>query len=345
MNLALLLVFQLVSGQGQVRRFIDRLEPFVKKIPIDYNGDGGNGGHDYMRYVISKALPSAARLLNQYYDSDPPRRTNLRFSSSSVSEVMASFNASLVSMCPMRMLNRNLCTVSSTYSDVTVLEEKSVDAVVVVMANNRQSKIVVSYRATVSAQNWLDNFNAELVDVPTAPEGVKVHRGIYLNYLATFNKVRGALKKLLDDHRFKDYSVLVTGYSLGGGAAYIAMSDITRFVRARQDPRHVELITFAAPRTGNPAYAAYLASLKVPVTRLTLSFDSIPHLPFRSSGYTHGGQEIHVIQPEQIGRYSIKVCSQEYDEDPACAWSESDAVTITRHEYPFGAPYPKPPLS
>ncbi|KAJ9074735.1 hypothetical protein DSO57_1003389 [Entomophthora muscae] len=81
-----------------------------------------------------------------------------------------------------------------------------------------------------------------LVDLPTVPDGVKVHHGICLNYLASYHHVRKTFKKLLNNPCFKGYSVLVTGYSLGGGAVTIVISDLIKLLRSHPDPQHIELI-------------------------------------------------------------------------------------------------------
>ncbi|KAJ9055379.1 hypothetical protein DSO57_1004583 [Entomophthora muscae] len=342
MRITLLVSLQVVCGfDFEVGKVVDTL---IKNSPLKYEGDGGNSPVDYMKYTLNKAMPTLVRSIGHYADNTPPRKTDLRFKHTSLEGVISNLNNSLVSSCAMRDFNRGRCTANATYSDIHVIEDKLVDAVAVVLANNKQKKIVVSYRATVTTQNFLDDFDGAPVDLPGAPDGVRVHRGIYANYLATYNKVRHALTKLLDHHRFRDYSVLVTGYSLGGGAATIAICDLTKFIRMRPEPRHIELISYAAPRAGNPEYAAYLASLKVPVTRVTLAYDIVSHTPIRELGYTHVGQEIHTIQPERLGNYSLKMCSQEYDEDPTCAWAESSQATPVRHLFPFGAPFSGPPF-
>ncbi|KAJ9074736.1 hypothetical protein DSO57_1003390 [Entomophthora muscae] len=343
MRIVLLLVLQAVSGH--VHRLGKAVGTLIKKSPLKYEGDGGNGTLDYMKYALNKAMPSLVKSLGNFIDKVPPKKTKLRFSHATVEEILANFNNSLTSSCAIRDFNRNLCLDNTTYSDAHLVEDPMVDAVALVVANNKQNKIVVSYRASITTQNFIDDLNGALVDMPSAPDGARVHRGFYLNYLATYSKVRRTLMKLLDDPRFKDYSVLVTGYSLGGGAATIAISDLTKLVRLRPDPRHIELISYAAPRAGNSEYAAYLASLKVPITRVTLAYDFVSHMPIRELGFTHAGQEIHTIQPARLGNYTIKMCSQEYDEDPRCTWAESKDTTPVRHFYPFGAWFPKHPFS
>ncbi|KAJ9055386.1 hypothetical protein DSO57_1004589 [Entomophthora muscae] len=343
MKITLLVALHLVCGVDLGAEKV--ASTLINNSPLKYKGDGGNGTLDYMQYVLNKAIPYLGRALGNLTDDAPPQKTKLRFDHATAAEVIANFNNSLASSCPVRYFNRNLCLDNTTYSDAHLVEDPNVDAVALVVANNKLKKIVVSYRASITTQNFLDDFNGALVDVPTAPEGARVSRGFYLNYLATYYKVRKAFTKLLDDHRFKNYFVLVTGYSLGGGAATIAISDLTKLVRSRSDPRHIELISYAAPRAGNSEYAAYLASLKVPITRITLAYDIVSHLPTRTLNYTHAGQEIHTIQPARLGNYTIKMCSQEYDEDPACAWAERKEMSPVRHFFPFGAWFPKHPFS
>ncbi|KAJ9073683.1 hypothetical protein DSO57_1013713 [Entomophthora muscae] len=310
-----------------------------------YQGDGGDGSVDYVRFIINKSLPYTVKGLAQFHDREPPHKTDLVFQHASIDQIIANFNNTLVSNCPIRWFKRNTCIVKSTYSDVHVFEDKLVDAVAVVLANNKQKKIVVSYRATITTQNWLDDLNAALIDLPGAPVGARVHRGVFINYLASYTNVNSIVTRMLDDPRFKDYSVLVTGYSLGGAVATMALPTIATLVQTHSDPRTIELISYAAPRMANAEYAKYLASFNVPVTRVTLAYDAVSHLPLRKMGYTHAGVEIHVDQPSLTGNYSLRLCSQEYDEDPSCAWAENSELNGVRHGTPFGTFLPRPPYS
>lgn len=342
MRANVLMAIQAVAGLSQVLQ--KKFNAAYNRTPLFYDGDGGNGNVDYVKYVINKALPYGLKGLASFHERVEPVKTDLRFQHATPEQVLANYNNTLVSNCPIRYFNRGRCVHNSTYSDIHVIEDRLVDAVVVVLANNKMKKIVVSYRATLTTQNWLDNLNDALIDLPGAPVGVRVHRGVFANYLASYNRVNAAVDEMLRTPRFRGYSVLVTGYSLGGALAMMALPTVTQVVRDRPDPRFVELISVAAPRMGNADFASYLHGFGVPVTRLTLSRDIVSHLPLRRMGYTHAGAEIHTDQPAPIGRYTMRVCSQEYDEDPECSWAENDELNGIRHGTPFGRYLPHAPF-
>jgi len=77
--------------------------------------------------------------------------------------------------------------------------------------------------------------------------------------------------------------VYITGHSLGAAMATIAASDfmLSNMTSLVGD---VEVMTFAAPRSGNPAFATGVGSLAPNWWSIQNFFDQIPHLPPQSWG-------------------------------------------------------------
>ena len=83
--------------------------------------------------------------------------------------------------------------------------------------------------------------------------------------------------------RQNDECRYITGHSLGGAMATVMASEfLLGDTPGTFGP--VQVITFAAPRSGNPSYATGIGSMKVTWWTVQNFFDQIPHLPTQSMG-------------------------------------------------------------
>jgi Lipase (class 3) len=89
--------------------------------------------------------------------------------------------------------------------------------------DNQTSKIVLSFRGTVSIRNWLRNLGIGFVAFPRC-SGYAVHSGFYESWCAARGLVQAALANAL--RTYPGYSIVVTGHSLGGAIATIAAEDL-----------------------------------------------------------------------------------------------------------------------
>jgi predicted lipase len=156
-----------------------------------------------------------------------------------------------------------------------------------------QSAIYIVLRGSVSFQNWVDDFDA--LQVPfnnTDCTLCYVHQGF--NY--AWNQVAASvLSDVLElRKKFPDYSIIVTGHSLGGALASLCAITLQEHfnkeasvsnkfsLRAMQKlhiiPK-VRLFTFGAPRFSNEALAAYTTKLLSDRHRITHYKDMAPHCP------------------------------------------------------------------
>ncbi|KAI9290728.1 alpha/beta-hydrolase [Neoconidiobolus thromboides FSU 785] len=181
-----------------------------------------------------------------------------------------------------------------------------------------------------------------MVDLPTAKEGVKVHHGFYSNYLSSYFPVRNAVIELLDNPIYKNFTLHITGYSLGASTATISLPDWVSLLKSRYDHRKIEAYAYASPRPGNEGFAQYIADLNVPITRYSNRNDVVPQLGPRSGGFVHAAPEIHE-RYIGFGRTELIECSQEYDEDPNCGYKENFPVSLAMHLAPLNGLIPLPP--
>lgn len=130
--------------------------------------------------------------------------------------------------------------------------------------------------------NWLTNLDLIMRPWPT---GGKVHRGFKSSFMALWDAVDAALRRV-------EKPLFYTGHSLGGALATLAAS--------LHPPQAV--YTFGAPRIGDAAFAASLSG--VPIFNVSNPRDIVPELP--PSGrwwrFTHAGTMIKNAEITQAQR-------------------------------------------
>lgn len=122
--------------------------------------------------------------------------------------------------------------------------------------------------------------------------------------------------------------VLITGHSLGGALATLCFLDLRVFL-GENTVSFAPLYLYGSPRVGNAAFATYSASHGVPIFRVVHHRDPVPHLPFKSWGYTHPPREVFFDSPQT----SFVVCD-ESGEDPACSdqfWVMTNMAHVRDH--------------
>ena len=93
--------------------------------------------------------------------------------------------------------------------------------------------------------------------------GVKIHDGFYKAYKCVEEDIYRAAEKI------KDYSLYVTGHSLGGALALIA-------TRALNSDNLAACYTFGGPKVGNEEFGE---EIKPPIYRIVNAFDIVPATP------------------------------------------------------------------
>ncbi|KAJ9063576.1 hypothetical protein DSO57_1039435 [Entomophthora muscae] len=297
------------------------------------------------RAVISHVLPASARDLYKILFVEPPKRLEVpkNVKHGTIKEVQENFINAVLASCEEHNFISHTCACPETYADLQALDDTSVYALAAIAVNKKQKRIVVSYRGTVTFQNLLDDFDFQMTSIPGLAEEVQVHRGFYLHYLSLYYPVRAAMTRYIESPAYANYTLQITGFSLGGAIGTIALPGWISFLEEKKDKRNVELFTYSSPRAGNAHFADYINGLNVPVTRYTFQNDLVPHTPPRSANYVHVGVEIH----QEItldGSKNFTICSQEYDEDPNCAWKNKDHLDLNQHIRAFNRTFPAPML-
>lgn len=172
--------------------------------------------------------------------------------------------------------------------------------------NAADKEVVVSWRGTKDAKNWLEDFSFAFTDYPKC-KGCQLHEGFYFDYLSVHNTLIKQVTDLLA--KYGDVKFVVTGSSMGSALASISALELQLAFR-----KPVELHSFGCPRVGNPDFAHFLSQSITNRIRVVHNRDVIPHVPFESLGYRHYAYE--VLFDEDMKNY--QVCDSS-GEDPKCS--------------------------
>ena len=180
-------------------------------------------------------------------------------------------------------------------------------------------EVVVAFRGSVSALDWLEDFDFTLV--PAAPSvngscpGCELSRGFSHDTWATVRAqtqaaARAALAALPGSR------LVLLGHSLGAAIAEVATFDLM----AAGLPMKAH-VSFGTPRAGNAAWAlAWTAAAEAAMPgahfRVVHARDPVPRLPPAVIfGYQHPPQEVWYNE----GSSSFVLCNATYGEDPHCS--------------------------
>ena len=143
------------------------------------------------------------------------------------------------------------------------------------LAQRDEDKVaVLAFRGTES--NSLKDIKTDLnIRFYKGSNGAKVHSGFQSAYNQVKRDVEDAVDKLPND-----YSLYITGHSLGGALAVIAAKNLERDSLAA-------CYTFGSPRVGNEEFGE---GIRAPIYRIVNAADGVPRVPpFLMKGYRHQG--------------------------------------------------------
>lgn len=156
----------------------------------------------------------------------------------------------------------------------------------IVLKQKRTETILVAFRGTETLDDWFHNFTA--IPVPT-PDFIGLPGHIHYGFLEVYNRIRYAACDLVLAAARDGFKIKVTGHSLGGALAKLFALDW-----CHSDP---DLVTFAAPRLGSPAFATAASSILPQALRVVNFGDVVPQVPlsgFPVALFQHFGQQMTV---------------------------------------------------
>jgi len=208
------------------------------------------------------------------------------------------------------------------------------------VAVKQENRCVLAFRGTSNILGWIlaDAKSAFLVDmneygVECSYEGSPCNAGH--GFMQHYKNIQDEVLGNLTELGCKDLPVAVTGHSLGGALAGLAMIDLDN-----NGFQVTESYTFGCPRIGDPTFVRVFHQRfeSVPVFRVTNCLDPVPHLPMRWLGFDHVDTEIYYDCTDPT---SFRVCDATWgedgrfhSEDPRCAqqWGLTRAVDDCRRD-------------
>lgn len=168
------------------------------------------------------------------------------------------------------------------------------------------SSIYVVFRGSHSLKNKISD--ADSVKVPYTSYSdcqCEVHKGFYTAEQNVIGDIIEQVQMLLST--YPDFTVKVTGHSLGAAMALLTAMDLLR--------NNIDAVvySFGQPRIGDNDFAAFVNN-KLVTWRVTHNKDMVPHLPPILMGFEHTCTEVF---EDSTGR--LKTCSSNECEDPDCA--------------------------
>lgn len=138
--------------------------------------------------------------------------------------------------------------------------------------------IIVSFRGTRQFSDWFNNSNLSRQVPSYIDEPIALHSG-YVNIVEGIkNRLvaqLAAIKENIDPSRRDSLKIFVTGHSLGGAVASVAVALIKHVFR---DFGSIGLRVFGAPRVGYSDYDAWLTRNNIEAKTYARSTDPIPYL-------------------------------------------------------------------
>jgi hypothetical protein len=191
--------------------------------------------------------------------------------------------------------------------------------------------IIMSFRGT----HGHGELGQEFIDTLTHPPVDFIAGGKVNPYFSdAFNLIWNAGMKdafFSYKNKHKDFSLWITGHSLGAAIAAIAGGTVSKL--GYFAPEKTVLYTFGEPRVGNKDYATAMDSLLPVIYRVIHAHDMVPHLPLKGMlGYFHHKTEVWYDNNMAKGSTYV-VCKE--DEDPSCSDKVPELVW-TDHDVYFG---------
>ncbi|KAI0047903.1 alpha/beta-hydrolase [Auriscalpium vulgare] len=204
-----------------------------------------------------------------------------------------------------------------------------------VVRDDDRKELIVAFRGSQQLQDMVTDSN--LVLAPLSSHGVppetaassSVHAGFMIAYNSVSRTVISAVREELDV--YPDYTVIVTGHSMGGSLASIASLSL----KVNLPEANVRLFTYGQPRTGDSGFADLLDDVvgRNNLHRAVHTWDGVPTMVPQYLGYRHHANEFWQFE-DPSNRTNVRKCSGQ--EDPACSRANFSTGINAAHFVYFG---------
>ena len=145
-----------------------------------------------------------------------------------------------------------------------------------------------------------------------------MHQGFYTAAQSVKDEVLRETDALLT--KFRGYSLIVSGHSLGGALATLMAVEIS-LAKQVESGSNFLLINYGSPRVGNDAMSAYVSNnvLVDRIIRVTHYKDTVPHQPSTFFGFQHVSGEWYEDE-----NHVLHSCTGAEDRTCADQWNVGD---------------------
>ena len=199
--------------------------------------------------------------------------------------------------------------------------------------NDEYKKYILGFPGTRSDQELIDEgAHMNLVNYDGVDNGIKVVAYWY-NVVVEIRNLIFSSKNLKDIEAHPGYQFILTGHSLGGSVASIAIYDaVTKnYINKNNNPA---LISFGQPRSGNEKWVLDFNTKIKNVIRVVRDGDMIPTIPYSafSNPYRHLGGLVLLNKNMNALTYCPKDIGEDYP-DKECQSSKSTDMQYHKHYF------------
>ena len=150
------------------------------------------------------------------------------------------------------------------------------------------ARLIITLRGTQTPEDWLHNLDFIGEPYQPVPGRGTVHQGFQLIYYA----IRKNLVSIVNTVGKGCTEVLITGHSLGGALAVLAMPDmLSNCLTGNVSPI---LYNLAGPRAGHDDFQNFFDAHINVCYRVVNTWDVVPHVPPGLAGFVHVGNQVTI---------------------------------------------------
>ncbi|KAJ1913429.1 hypothetical protein H4219_005222 [Mycoemilia scoparia] len=168
-----------------------------------------------------------------------------------------------------------------------------------VATNDARKEIIIAAKGTKELFQFIMDTEMLMLTIFDKVFGSagKAHLGFGRGFVSSKAHIYEVLPKLIHDH--PDYSIVVTGHSLGGAMSSLAIRELYTLYPDIRD--RLKLYTYGEPRVGDLAFADDFNSMKIPAYRIVNDADIVPHYGLQAMLYVHHDQEYWIVKNSTHG--------------------------------------------
>ncbi|KAI8381061.1 Alpha/Beta hydrolase protein [Radiomyces spectabilis] len=214
------------------------------------------------------------------------------------------------------------CSIIKKPHLVATFNDVAHDTAGFIVRDDEEKKIYMSFRGAYYHQNPLEAISVQQTRYAPVQDAL-VATSSYDSYIEIQTLVIPMFAKELDAH--PDYTLEVSGYSLGANTAIFAAMDLYQRER-RITADNLSIYNFGGFRPGNSVFASYVEGTGIPFQRVVQYRDAVPHYPPSVLGFSHAGTENWVSKDGN----KVYICKAEL-ESAQCSNSALPAPDLSYH--------------